>query len=125
MKRIFHHYDKWEDALAGMWRKASKDEEAELLPKAIQFTGNASLYGEYMLRVVEDWPYSCEQNLSAKNMNRQAWVGHAACCMAIGCPEYITRLAWWELTQEQRDAANLQADEAIALWESKRCQSVA
>lgn len=120
MKRIYHPYWLWEDVKAGMWRKASPSEESELLPKAIEFTGNASLYGSYMRMVSEEWTYSCEHNLTEASMNRRAWIGHAACSMAIGCPEYLTRRAWWMLTQEQRDAADAEADNAILQWELRQ-----
>ena len=116
MKRIWHPYTLWEDWRAGMWRKVSPEEEPAFVESAIQFTGDAALYGSFMLRVTREWPFSCEHNLTETAMNRRAWVGHAAACMAIHCPEYLTRRAWWMLTQEQRDAANAQATEAIRSW---------
>ena len=118
MKRIYHPYTRWEEVPAGLWRKRSADEEARLLQEAIVFTGNAALYGRWMRRVTKRWRYSCEHNLTDLSMNRKAWLGHAACCMAIGCPEHITRSAWWRLSREQQDAANLQAERAIAAWEA-------
>ena len=69
-----------------------------------------------MLRVVNEWPLSCEHNLTA-DCNRQAWIGQAACCLALGVPEDITREAWHMLTQSQQDEANRKADEAILVWE--------
>jgi hypothetical protein len=54
------------------------------------------------------------------SQNRRAWIGHAACCMAIKCPEYITRSAWGYLTKEQQDLANAEADRAIAWWERNK-----
>lgn len=101
-----------------MWRKVAPNEEALFLEKAILFTGNADLYGEYMVRAINEWPNGCEHNLSCTGMNRQAWIGHAAACIAINSPEYITRLAWWQLTQEQQDLANAKADTAIQIWEN-------
>lgn len=118
IKKLWHHYLKWEDYQNGMYRTLSGEERAKLLTRALEFTGNANLYGDWMLEVVERWPISCEQNLSDVHMNRQAWIGHAACCMALGCPEDITREAWWMLTQEQRDEADAKAAFAIELWES-------
>lgn len=117
MQRIYHPFTLWEDWKSGMWRYTSETEKADYLQKAIEFTGNAQLYGSYMLKVLDQWPYACEHNLSNKAINRQAWIGHAACCLAINCPEDITRLAWHQLTQEQQDAANAQADMAIQIWE--------
>lgn len=119
MKRIYHPYWDWEDYKAGMWRNISKEEETKYLSKAIEFTGNAELYGQWMLKVIELWPIACEHNLSATGINRQAWIGHSACCLAINCPEQVTRLAWHNLTQKQQDEANAKADYAIKLWEEK------
>jgi len=117
VKRIYHPYTLWEDFHAGMWRKASAEEEAGLLEAAVKFTGDAKLYGSFMVLVSDQWHYACEHNLTDVAMNRRAWIGHAAACMAIGAPEYITRRAWWMLTQEQRDLADSEADNAIRYWE--------
>lgn len=102
-----------------MWRKVSRDEQETFLAAAIEFTGNAKLYGEWMLRVVSDWPVSCEHNLTDLSLNRKAWVGHAAAQMGINCPEYITRMAWGLLTDRQRIDANKVAQIAIERWESE------
>lgn len=117
MEQIYHHYSKWEDYNAGMWRKTSKDDERKYLEDAIRFTGDAELYGDWMLKVLDEWPVACEHNLSDAGQNRKAWIGHAACCLAIGCPESITRQAWGFLTEQQQHDANLKASEAINKWE--------
>ncbi len=119
MKRIWHHYRIWEDYKAGMWRTVSGAEREEMLQDAIEFTGDAELYGSWMLKVIEQWPIACEQNLTDTGMNRKAWIGHAACCLATGIPEDITRSAWRELTELQQDTANAKAQEAIDLWEKR------
>ncbi len=119
IKKIWHPYMIWEDYLNGMYKTVSGDERKQLLNTAINFTGNANLYGMYMLKVVDSWPISCEHNLSDTGMNRKAWIGHAAACLANGLPEDITREAWASLTKEQQDEANDQADFAIQYWEGK------
>lgn len=118
MLRIFHPYTSWEEHHAGMWENVHSSEFTNFLQKAIEFTGNAELYGSWMIRVITEWPISCEHNLTDTSINRKAWIGHAATCLAIKCPEHITRLAWGRLSQEQQDAANLKAQEAIDLWGS-------
>lgn len=119
MQRVYIPYYLWEEYHCGMWRNVFGKECQELFNKAVEFTGNAKLYGSYMLRVIEEWKYSCLHNLSCTGMNRQAWIGHAATCIAINCPEDITRQAWHYLTQQQQDDANAQADYAIYKWELK------
>lgn len=105
-----------------MWQKLSDEQREAMLPRAVEFTGDAELYGSWMLKALDEWPISCEQNLSHKSQNRQAWIGHAACFLAIQCTEDVTREAWWKLTQEQRDLANAQADIAIAEFEKRYAQ---
>ena len=116
MKRVYHHYQMWEDFRNGMWKNIQHSAEPKMLQRAIEFTGDAELYGSYMMRVIAEWPNACEHNLTNDSMNRLAWVGHAACSMAIKCPEYITRRAWGMLTEEQRVAANRKAELAVATW---------
>lgn len=120
MKRIYHRYENWEEVPAGMWSKIPAKEEADMLQRSIVFTGDAELYGSWMLKVLDEWPISCENSLSATDINRKAWVGHAACCLAIGCPEYITRSAWGELSFKQQTEANLKAENAIKEWERRQ-----
>jgi hypothetical protein len=115
VKRIYRPYWEWEDFQHGMWSAAKIDDAS--LARVIEFTGDAELYGSYMLRVIKEWPKSCEHNLTEKSMNRAAWLGHAAACMAIGAPEHVTRKAWGFLSQEQQDAANAKAYAAIMEWE--------
>ena len=117
LTRVWHPYTSWEEFPAGMWSRIHGEERAELLRQAIEFTGDHILYGSWMLKVAEQWPISCEHNLTGTGINRRAWTGHAACCLAIGCPEDITREAWGHLTQQQQDDANRAADRAIHAWE--------
>jgi hypothetical protein len=114
--RVYHPVHLWEEVTqSNMWGEV--EDRKEMLKKAVEFTGDHKLYGSYMFRVIEEWPYSCENALTDRMLNRKAWIGHAACAMAIGCPEDITRKAWGFLTHEQRAMANRQAATAIGKWE--------
>ena len=105
----------WEEIQTNMW--GSVDNKKLWLKKATKFTGDHCLYGRFMIRVVNEWPISCENALTDGFINRRAWIGHAACALAINCPESITREAWGQLTNEQQFLANKKADDAIRLWE--------
>ena len=98
----------------------SVNDRQEFLTQAVEFTGNAELYGNYMMQVAKEWHYSCEHNLTDKSQNRRAWIGHAAAALALGCPEDIVRAAWSELSERQQAEANAKADEAIRWWECQR-----
>lgn len=109
-------YWELEEVASNMWGYV--DNRKSWLDKAIQFTGDHVLYGQWMMRVVSEWPRSCAHNLT-KPGDKRPWVGHAAVAMAIKCPEDIVREAWAYLTEEQQSLANKKAEEAIAYWKTK------
>ena len=117
IERIYHPYWLWEEIYHNMWGKASRKEEC--LQLAIDFTGDHVVYGMYMMKVADNWKYSCEHNLSHNCQNRRAWIGHAACACAFCLPEDIVRKAWSHLSEEQQRLANNEADIAIRYWEQK------
>lgn len=120
MKQIYHDYRYWEDYLNGMWRKENKEYNEKMLKVAIEFTSNHFKYGEAMKKVIKEWKISCEHNLSNKNQNRKAWLGHAACCIELGLPEYLVRQAWKYLTELQQNLANKEAEKYIKQWEKEQ-----
>lgn len=112
--RIWHPCQLWEEIPAGMWSSHPNPKKA--LQMAVEFTGNARLYGDWMNKVAREWKYSCENALTDGNLNHRAWIGHAAVAFAIGVPEDITRKAWGMLSERQRKEANAQATAAIQVW---------
>jgi hypothetical protein len=102
-----------------MWRRVYGEERDKFLAEAIAFTGDSELYGNWMMQIIGRWRISCEHNLTDIGINRRAWIGHAACCLAINCPEDITRSAWKHLSEDQQSKANQKADFAIVSWERK------
>lgn len=102
-----------------MWGEVPSGEDEAYLENAIKFTSDHKLFGKYMVKVIEEWKFSCEHNLSDAAQNRRAWLGQAACALAMKCPEDIVRQAWWKLTDEQKTLANNEADNAIKIWENK------
>lgn len=113
-KRVYHPYWDWEEIKFNMWGDVV--DRKEWVEKAIEFTGNHKLYGSYMMRVVNEWPISCENALTDNSINKRAWVGHAAVALAIQCPEDIVREAWGKLTDEQQLLADKEANAAIRAW---------
>ena len=120
-KRVWHPYTTWEEVQFNMW--GTVDDRASWIKRAIDFTGDHILYGSYMMRVISEWPISCENALTDYYMNRKAWIGHAAAALAMNCPEDITRQAWKELTNEQQYLANKEASRAIRTWENMYIES--
>ena len=119
--RVYHQWQQWEEIKHNMWGQVS--DRQKHLDQAIQFTGNHKKYGAYMMRVVTEWPISCENALTDERLSKRAWVGHAACALALGCPEDIVRQAWGYLTDEQRLLANREAERAIRHWRTNYAKS--
>ena len=107
-----------------MWRKETKEYEIKNMHNIIEFTGNHSLYGQYMLQAANNWEYSTEHFLSNTSINRKAYIGHSACCIYKGYPEYLVRQAWWELTEHQRTLADAEALKVIKQWEQKKISEI-
>ncbi len=118
MKRVFYPYPLWEEWKDGMWRFVRGEYRKELKDRARNLMLNTTGFYDAMKKALSMWPISAEMNLSAKCMNRRAWLGHAGCCVATSSPEDITREAWHTLSKEKQDAADAVAEKAIAEWEN-------
>ncbi len=117
LDRVWRDCREWEEVANNMWGEATNPKEA--IDQAISFTSDHKEYGRYMMRVVNEWPISCENALTDNSLNQKAWVGHAAVALALNIPEDITRKAWGYLTDEQRLLANKEAERAISVWKQR------
>lgn len=123
-KRIFRPHSEWEEFPAGMWRVVHGDKSQMFVDAAANLMRVPEAFKSAMLEAVKNWPISCEVNLTAWGMNRQAWLGHAGCCIAANSPENCTRLGWHCLTIDEQNEANRVADEAIAIWEAGYAEKI-
>jgi hypothetical protein len=94
IKRIYHHYEKWEDFKAGFYDNITGNNKEELILKVIELFNNPALTENYMRKVINEWTFSCEHNLSNISLNRIAYIGQAACCLYASVPCTITMNAW-------------------------------
>jgi len=124
MKRVFYPYHLWEEYKSGMWRICPTSEKDHFAEQSAALMRETSSFKESMQKALTDWPISCEKNLSARCMNRRAWLGHAGCCIATGSPEEATRQGWHYLTEEEQIDANRVADEVIAEWEATYAKKI-
>lgn len=126
MKRIWHHYETWEDWRAGLYREV-RDQwtAADLAAAAARLLADPPRLESAMRYVAFHWPHAAEHNLTNPSRNKQAWLGQAACCHAVGAPEVLTKAAWWTLGADQRNAANMVADRVLAEWREAYAQASA
>lgn len=114
--RIFHTYDKWECHKAGFYQNTHttlSHEECEA--EYIRILTNLELFESILKKVIVEWKNSCEHYLTNKSMNRIAWLGQASVCYETGVPSVYSR-AWFNLTQEQQNAANELALKYLNIW---------
>lgn len=118
VKRVYFHCEKLEEA--PMWGNAPPSESDLLIEKSYDLLRESDAFEIACNQVFEEWPNSSEQNLSARCMNRCAWIGWAACCVAHSSTEYTTRNAWRLLTKEEQEQANAVANKVIKEYENAK-----
>ena len=121
MIQVFEPYWKWEDFIHGMYDIPAREDTERLAALAEGLLGDCCRFGAVARQVVQAWPTAAAVNLTAMGSNRRAWVGQASCSFSFGSPEITTRVAWKNLTQNQRDSANDVADEVIREYEREYC----
>lgn len=119
LKRIYHPYWLWEDYKYGFYNNVSGDEKNRLIQKSVDMFNSKKLTKEFMYRVVNEWRYSCEHNLTNESLNRIAYIGQSACCIFANVPSSLTMEAWSLLDDETKQRSNELAKEVIEHWESK------
>ena len=70
----FHHFSRWEDYKAGFYNRTCFDEK-EHIKKSVSLLSNQEVFYEYAKRVINEWFYSCEQNLTDPSINKIAYIG--------------------------------------------------
>jgi hypothetical protein len=119
MPRTHHAWDKWECYKAGFFKNPpTGDAGVAGRQEYKDFFTDLSRFKAGIIAVFNDWPFSCEHNLSNEKMNRIAWLGQAAICRIHGLPSTMAS-AYSELPQQIRDAADVLAQEWITKWEDK------
>lgn len=121
MKRRWHHWEKWECVHNGMYETvAPAGFNSETAVAAYtEFLGDLKRFESALRRVLKEWPISCEQFLSNRNINRIAWLGQSSMCIDTGIPACF-RAGFSALDECGQAAANTLADRFLRMWEWSR-----
>lgn len=115
--RIYHPWWDWECFKAGFYNTAAKDLDKAQAEEAYRsFLADLSRFEAGMIRVMIEWPKSCEHFLTNTSLNRIAWLGQAAMCIETGVPACF-RSGFKLLTVEQQHAADALAQVFLDKWE--------
>lgn len=117
MERIYHTWDKWESFYSGFFNvnppKGLTKKDCERL--YFELLSDPEEFGRVLGRVIEEWPYSCEHNLTNKTLNRIAWMGQAALSYKYQIPAMF-RGGYNLLSKEQQKTADEVALKYINIW---------
>lgn len=116
MTKVYHNFEKWEDYKCGLYRPVERKQAAFFRASAFSLLSSPNELYVAMKKVVSDWRFSSEENLTNLSLNRRAWLGQSACCHDYRTPEDLTREAWHLLSKEQQSMANFVADQVINFW---------
>lgn len=119
LTRIYHPYTRWEDHKYGFYNNCSGKIKNEKISMAIKMFNSEILTKEYMNRVINEWKYSCEHNLTNESLNQIAYIGQAACCLYACVPSTVTMEAWNMLSKDIQDRSNKIAKQVIGKWNNK------
>lgn len=119
MKQIYHRYDLWEDHKHGFYNNCSGETKKEYSKKIIEMFSNPELTEKYMMRVINEWKYSLEHNLTNPSINKIAYIGQCACCLYCGAPSTVTMETWRKVDVNNRNKADEIAEKCIKKWKSQ------
>lgn len=118
--RIFHTFDKWECVRYDFFETTHKTlTPVQCEYKYLELLGNLAEFRATLKKVVEEWVFSCEHNLTNRAMNRIAWLGQAALAYKYKIPAKFST-GWSLLSEEQKQAANELALEFLNEWLKKK-----
>ena len=115
MKQIYHPYWNWECFKSGFFNTTSDLEKEDAKLKYCEFLSDLVRFEKALIRVLNEWPISCEQFLSNPNMNRIAWLGQASMCIETGIPS-IYRGGFKLLSDQKQKEADLMAEKYLKIF---------
>lgn len=116
LEQVFHPYNVWEDYKHGFYENISGKPKQEMIKKVVDFFSDPNQVEEIMFRVVKEWFYSCEHNLTNNGMNKIAYIGQASLSYLHNVPATITMEAWSSVPKEYQDSSNEIAQRAYNFW---------
>lgn len=119
MDRIWHPYYLWEDYKSGFYKSETdlnKDEQIEVSKKLFQ---DKKEFNTVLRKIIKDWKYSCEHNLTNESLNKIAWLGQAACAYKYKISNDISREGYNLLNKEEKLEADKIAEKVLKRWESE------
>lgn len=120
MDRIFHEYNKWECYKNGFYNNYTKKKYSIYKDMVIYVFSSQDITQKYMIKVLNEWHYSCENFLTNQNINKVAWLGQAACNIYGKVPNLATMAAWSDVKPIRQNISNMVASKLIDKWTKQK-----
>ena len=114
--RLYHNYKLWEDYKSGFYEIIQGPEREIKINHALGLFNSEELTTKFMNKVINEWPYSCDQFLSNIHINRIAYIGQAACCIFKEVPNLVTMEAWNMLSNPIQKRSDSIAFSVLKQW---------
>lgn len=106
----------WEDYKCGFYDNCSGEVKEKHIVKVLEMFNSEDLTTQYMKKVITEWKYSCEHNLTNEALNKIAYIGQAACCIYAGIPCTVTMEAWSLLSKDVQNRSDSIAEKTLNTW---------
>lgn len=114
--RIFHTFDKWESVEYGFYNQTHpKLTTLQCEYKYKELLSKPDEFDKVLNKLIPEWKYSCEHNLTNKSLNRIAWLGQAAVSYKYNVPSKFSS-GWSLLTEQEQENANQVAFKHLNTW---------
>ena len=107
-------YEKWECFKRGMYKTACADWQEKMLLCADLLRSDG--FFDSATHVAESWVNSAAEHLPKTSATYRPWLGHAACALEFGVPNWVTKKAWHLLSADEQQKANAIADSVRVNW---------
>jgi hypothetical protein len=105
--RAWAAYTELEEYRAGMWRRITEEpHRIAWLSRAVAILRDIPRFTSAMRQALAEWPVSCRVAFDTPTLNKPVWLAHAGACLVDHVPEEFMRLGYWELTEEDKAAAD-------------------
>lgn len=116
IEQVYHPWHLWEDHKHGFYNNVSGLNKKKLEANVLELFSNESMTLMFMTSVIDNWVYSCEHNFTNPSINKIAYLGQAACCLAYKVPATVTMSYWRNIPLESRGKADKIAKKLIDNW---------
>ena len=119
MDRVWHPYYLWEDYKSGFYKSECEYDKDKQIKLSKELFENKKEFENILKKIIKEWKYSCEHNLTNESLNKIAWLGQAACAYKYKISNDISREGYNLLAKKDKIEADKIAEKIYIRWETE------